>query len=829
MPFRLTTLVTVLALTVLAACDSPEERAEEHYQQGLALIAEGDFDRAIVELRNVFRLAPNHREARMTLAEVMLNERDNVRAAYGQYLRIAEQYPDDLEVRAILGELAFSIQNWEELERHVDQAELLAPEDPKVQTLIAARDYRVAALAGDEPTLRELGRRVAALKQEQPDSEILHSLAMDAHVRAGDLRSAIAELDWLLERRPNDQRFWRQRMNILVQLEDYDALEEQLQTMVTRFPDEVSHKSTLVQYYMSRQQPDKAEAFLRDLVAGAEDGNISPRVDLIRFLTEIRGPEAGRAEVDAAMADTPDEPRFRVLAASMDYDAGQRDEAIAALESTIEGAEPSELTRDIKVALARMLVGTGNEVGARARIEEVLEEDPEQVSALKMQAGWLIEADDTDAAISALRIALDKSGEDSDAMTLMAQAYTRTGQPELARDFLALAVSASNNAPAETVRYARVLMNEESYLPAEDILLPALRLNPQNFDLLVTIGQLYLAMEDLGRAEQVVTALRGLDEPRAREAANALEAERINRSSGPDDAITFLEGLAAASDDGDVSLTSKLALVRARLRTGDTEGALTQARLLLEENPESEALQTMLAAVASAAGELDEAETMYRALLDSNPERPEIWRELATVKVRQGASDAAYDIVNRGLEAAPEDANLLWAKASFLERRGDIEGAIEIYEGLYERNSNSMILANNLASLISTYRTDPESLEQAWTIARRLTDTEVPALQDTYGWIAHRRGDSQTALPYLESAARGLPRDPLVQYHLGVVYETLAQPEKALEQYQRAVELAGPADQRAQIADARARMGALLNPEPAAETTSETTPEAAEN
>jgi len=140
--------------------------------------------------------------------------------------------------------------------------------------------------------------------------------------------------------------------------------------------------------------------------------------------------------------------------------------------------------------------------------------------------------------------------------------------------------------------------------------------------------------------------------------------------------------------------------------------------------------------------------------------------------------------------------------------------SIEIYESLYERNSDSVVVANNLASLLATYRTDDASLERAWTIARRFRDVEIPAMQDTYGWIAHRRGDSEEAVSYLEAAATALQNDAIVQYHLGVVYMELAQTTKALAQFQRVEELAGPTDQRAQIADARARIETLQAPAP---------------
>jgi tetratricopeptide (TPR) repeat protein len=114
---------------------------------------------------------------------------------------------------------------------------------------------------------------------------------------------------------------------------------------------------------------------------------------------------------------------------------------------------------------------------------------------------------------------------------------------------------------------------------------------------------------------------------------------------------------------------------------------------------------------------------------------------------------------------------------------------------------NQPVVANNLASLISTYRDDEASLERAYTIARRLRGTDVAPFQDTYGWIAYRKGEYQEALEHLEPAAAVLGDDPLVQYHLGMTYLALGQQDAALDQLRRAVDLAGPGRFAASVRD----------------------------
>jgi tetratricopeptide (TPR) repeat protein len=270
-----------------------------------------------------------------------------------------------------------------------------------------------------------------------------------------------------------------------------------------------------------------------------------------------------------------------------------------------------------------------------------------------------------------------------------------------------------------------------------------------------------------------------------------------------DETIAFLQQLAQNDEQ---AIGAQIAIARAHLAAGDEDDAINSIRQAMTENPDNPSLRFAAGAIYGATGDLPAAEAEYRALAAQLPEAEQVWLELVRVLSAQGKRDEAFAALNEGLAALPEAPNLLWAQASALEQNGDYEGAIAVYEALYERNSDSPVIANNLASLITTYRTDQESLDRAFVVARRLRGSDVPAFQDTYGWIAFRRGDLQDALEHLEPAAEGLPNDPLVQYHLAMTYQALERPQEALERFRRAVELAGETDTRPQIADARQRI-----------------------
>ena len=795
------TLGFIVGFAALAACDSADERAEAKYQSALALYAEGDLDRAVVELRNVFQLNGAHKEGRRKLAEIFI-EQDKIRDAYGQYLRLAEQFPDDLDTRIQLARLAFEIRNWEELERHAAEAINLSPDDDRVKIIQIAMRYRDAVETNEEAERAAVSTDANALLETYPDDDILRKVLIDAAIRRNDYDEGIGHIDHMIALRPNDKLLYQQRLGVIARGNDPAAIEAELLKIVEVFPNDVPSKSNVLQFYVSRTELDKAEDFLRSQSDPADE-DVGAFTDLIRFLAEVKGSEAALVEIDRGIEMNANPTPFRALRSGLRFLDGQQVEAIAELEDVIASSEAGETTNLIKLQLASMLQQLSNQVGAQRLVEEVLVEEETNAAALKMQAVWQIAADETDDAISALRLILDQDSEDASAMLLLSEAYTRAGSHELSRDFLALAVDASGNAPAETIRYANVLIAEERLRPAEDTLLDALRIAPGNVDVLALLGQVYLDMGDRPRTTQVIDTLRRQDSDGAVRIADQLQAIQLQRSGGSDEALSFLEQLAGQNQE---DVNTQLMLVRGRLATGDVEGANRLIDDLADANPTNNLIQYAKASVKKATNQPEAAEDIFRSLIAVNENAPRLWLELSDSLNRQSKTDEASAVIEEGLAANPDDPNLLWGKASMLERMGDIEGAIAIYEDLYDSPANGDVVANNLASLLTNYRDDDESLERAYTVSRRLNNTKVPAFQDTYGWIAHLRGDSAEALTYLSDAAIGLPDDAVVQLHYAQVLLALERTEEGIAQLQKALNIAGAIDTRPQIEAARQQL-----------------------
>ncbi len=772
-----------MGLTLLAACDTAEERAQAHYETGIALLEEGDVERALVEFRNVFKLDGLHKEARLTYAKVE-EGRGNISAAYGQYLRLVEQYPDNLDGRRALARLASERNDWEEVARHLKVAQELAPKDPIILAVRAGLDYR-NALRDDSATAVELVVKVSeTLLAEYPDLSAARRVVIDDLLRRQDWRAALTAIDAGMKQAPESRLLYLQRLSVLEKLGEKDAIEAQLKDMVGRFPEENIYR-TLVNWYVTNGRSEDAETYLRERVEQEVAGSQS-QLELVAFLAQQGGAQAARDEIDRILADNTDNRAlFRSVRAGLDFDLGNREVAIIEMEDILKDATASEETDKIRVALAKMLIRTGNAVGARAQVEQVLASDATQVDALKMKAGWLIEDDQTGDALLELRQALDQKPRDADTITLMALAHERAGNRDLMGEMLALAAEAASNAPKESLRYVKFLMQDKKYLSAEDILRDALRLQNTNPDLLGALGNVYVKMEDWPRTQGVIDRLERIGTDQTKNIANELTARKLANQNRDDELQAFLAGMA----EGETGLQASAAIIRLRLAQGDISGARDYTAELLKDDPQNLALRFIQGGILAIEGKPEEAAAVFRTLLSEQPKSERIWLALYNLHRSQGEIDKGTAVLTEARSALPQSANLKWAAAGEAEQSGDIKGAIAIYEDLYVLNSNSLVVANNLASLITSYQDDDESLRRAFNIARRLRGTKLAPFQDTYGWIAHRLGNHQEALSYLEPAANALTNDPVTQFHLAENYAALKRDADALARYRQVVEL----------------------------------------
>lgn len=782
----------LLAATLaLAACQSSEERAEGHFSSARSLADAGDFDRAIVELRNVFEYDPDHREARAYFADLLM-DRGDIPGAFAQYQTLVDQHPDDIAGILRLAEIALTRNDWPGFESQTRAAQRLQPDTPAVRALGLALDYRAATESGNQTARARIAEEAELRRRDLPGDAALRRILID-HVSMGDTpANALPLIDEALADQPVDYGLQELKLRLLIAGGDTAAVTAHLRAMIDLFPAATDLPPTLLQWYLEQEDIDGAEAFLVER-AGALDGPTENHVALVDFRKSLRGADSAMETLDAlitANQGRTEADLYTSLRASLRFEQGDRDAAIAEMETLLAAAPVSDQTRRIKTLFARMLDANGDRSRSRALIDEVLTEDPGQGEALMIRAAWRVADDRAAEAVLDLRNALGQTPDDPRLLAMLADAYLRDGSRDLAADSLAQAAQASGSAPEYALRYAAFLRADGRDSLARTVLLDAWRNNRADPGLLDAIAGLALSTEDWPLATEVSATMRSIGGDAFLAAADRLDSAILIGQDRVDEGLALLEARAAAGPE-DARWISLI--VQAQIRSGKTEEARRFLDDALARLPEDRELRHQSAALDMLLDRSIPAITQYRRLIADNPADDLAVRSLYSLLRLAGEPTEAEAVLAAGMAANPRSADLRWVHASALQEAGDYEGALAVYENLYAEDSANVIVANNLASLLTTLRQDPETVARAYAIARRLRGSPVPAFQDTFGRIAHLQGETLEALPYLEAAAEGLPEDGSVQFHLGEVYAALGRVDEARARLTAAVTLAGTA------------------------------------
>jgi tetratricopeptide (TPR) repeat protein len=790
-PFVILRRSLLLAVLLAAGCASPDDRAQSYYERGMKLISQKEYVKASIEFKNALQLKKDLVGAWRGLAQIEEHNR-NWQALAGNLRTIVELDPKDVESRLKLGQMMVVGNELDKALDLVNEADAIDNRNARVLALRGAILLRLNDSAGAKREAQ------AALEVDPNSAEALLVLSAERVMR-GDAQGALSILERQASVHENELGIQLFKLSLLQKLKDFDRFESLLRKLAEIYPQEPAFRKQLIKFYVDHKRPDDAEKELRSLLAANPTG-VEIGVDLVRFILLTKGAAAARQELLNLIATSEQAFRYQIALADFDLAQGDVTQSVQLLEKLAKGASREQAV-SAQIKLAEAHLSKRNVDAAETVVSEVLRQDSRNVSGLKLRAFIRMQNWQLDAAIADARQALNDQPRSSELMLLLAQAYERSGSIELAEKQYADAIKASNFDAAVGLNYAAFLRRRGNSERAEDILTELATRWPGNLNVLSTLADVRLRRQNWIGAQEIAEKMKQIGDDRG--LADQIAGAAFSGSGRYVDSIKALESAYAAAP---AAVQPMVALVSGLVRAQKLDRAVAFLQTVLQTNPDNADANVLLGSVQLLKNAPDQALKSYQTAIERQPKNMVGYRALAEFHLRQKNVEEALRVTRAALQEVPNSFGLRFTFAGLLESKGDYEAAIAEYEQLLKQQPGSLVVANNLASLLSEHRTDKASLDRAYFLAVGLRRAQVPHFKDTLGWVYHQRGEHKNAISLLEEAAVARPDVALVRYHLGMSYLADGQTTKASEQFKKALELAPDSalQQKIQIAQSKA-------------------------
>ena len=539
----------------------------------------------------------------------------------------------------------------------------------------------------------------------------------------------------------------------------------------------------------------------------------TPGFHIARALLLFRKGDLGSAqiELERALALDPNSVEARLFLGKLYLSKGETAQAERKFKSAAELAPPRAPAR---LAYAEFKLRTGAIDEAKLLLTEITREAPDSLPAWRLLAQLNAAEKKPTEALGCLENVLLRDPTNIEARLLQAQIWLAQG--ELKKSTEALERLSATHPKVLAIKYQLALayLKNQNAAQAALVLNQTLSENPNYVEARLLLGEINLRNGD---AEQVITwmtdllkqdptliqaevilvqayrSLHRLEDAavifRNRIAVNPkgvpayLSLALILREQGKfDEARKTLE---TASQLEPESLAAISQLVDLDIQSRDYEAALRRVHEQLERSPNSPLAYFLEGKIYASQKMWDKAAPALLAALERQPDYPNASNLLVSTYLAADRFTEALALLENELSKRPENVGALLTTAMIYEKIKNFAKARNAYEKLISLEADLVPALNNLAYL---YAEHFDSLTQAKELAqkaRALQPTD-PRIADTLGWVLYKSEEYQPALVLFEEAARKLPENAEVQFHLGMARYMLGERDSAREALLRA-------------------------------------------
>ncbi len=354
-----------------------------------------------------------------------------------------------------------------------------------------------------------------------------------------------------------------------------------------------------------------------------------------------------------------------------------------------------------------------------------------------------------------------------DVIVLRGQAYLGLEKVELAEETFLNGMALSEQRPDAYIGLARVAALAGDFQKAENLILQAVSVDPENFQTWLVQGEFELFRGNAAGAEasfERAVELAG-DDPSRMLAAKLALAETKLTLERTEEAIQLIEEL-----NESVPKHPRVRFVNARLAYN--EGRKQEVTELLQtvvlDFPGFVPAHLLLGAAHYDLGNLGQAETHLQTALAEQPGNLTARKMLAAVLAQRGDPEQVLETLGPALEAGQVDAQLLGMLGEASLRAGDVEAGVSYLKQGLEADPANPIVTIQLATALVLSGEYEQAIE---TLNVLPPETEPPFRRELLLMLAHLRNDqADQALAIADQLLQIHPDESLVYNLIGSIH-----------------------------------------------------------
>ena len=757
-------LLAASLVTVLVACGGAEDRKAAYMEKADQSLTAGDLDKARIELKNVLQIDPKDAQAWYKLGTVFERKKD-YRKSFAHYSKAVELDPENNEYQAKLGRFYLILAG--DIEKATEKMNLILSKD-KADINGLMLKAGILLKQDNAADAKEITRNIF---EDHPDNVENAVFLATLYSRDKDLDDAVAVLETALKSNPGNQSLLTVLGNTLFINKDFVKSEKVWQEILDTHPDVFQNHLQLALFYQKTGESAKAEQVLRTAIA-ADEKDVSRKLALIEFIQQVQGIDQATTELEKIIQDDRGDGTLRLALAQLQIANNDLDSAVATYETAVEDFSDEETGITSRVQLAKIYMQKENVKAATAIIDEAAGIAPNDSEVNLVKAKIAIFNKDIEQAIVSLRTVIKDDPANIEAYLLLAAAHKANNELSQAEDTIARAYENNRDNIKALLPLAKYHVKNKNVAEAEKAIDDYLRLDADNYEALSIKSSILNAKKDFSAAAVLADRMMSLYPDKENGYLQAvpqlLSKQRI------DEAIALMNSGHEKTGSLQILRLNATVLVSA----GKYQDAVSMLEAVAKEDS-SEQIQLLLAKAHVANKDSESAVKVLRDSIMQDKTRTESYILLSNVYSTANDSEQAFTALEDGVRANPDNIRLAMTLAGLYEKAGNFENAIEQYEKVLATSPDNLLANNNLAALLSDYRSDDASLKRAIEIADKLKNVNQPVILDTVGWVYYKAGNYADAVAVLKKVVAAQPAMEIFNYHLGMAYQKTGNNEEA--------------------------------------------------